>query len=340
LKQPGSFHSGRFPGKSGILKICIYGAGAIGGYLGAELSLAGFDVTLIARGPHLAAMRQNGLTLLIQGERKVAHVACTDDPAQVGPQDYVIVTLKAHSVIAIVDKMAALLGPDTSVVTAQNGVPWWYFYKLSGPWENQRLESADPGGRIWDRLRPQRAIGCVVYPSCEIVEPGVIQHVSGNRLMLGEPDGSKSPRALALSKALITAGFKAPVRPQIRDDIWLKLWGNVSFNPVSVLTLATLEQMCDHEGTRTVIRSIMVEAEAVAREVGVTFKVDVETRIGWAADVGAHKTSMLQDLEQGRPMEIDALVGTVAEMGRLVGVATPTIDTVLALVRLRARIAG
>ena len=322
------------------MKICIYGAGAIGGYLGAELALAGYDVTLIARGPHLEAMRQNGLTLLSQGEKKVAQVACTDDPATAGPQDFVILTLKAHSVTSIVEKMAPLLGPETPVVTAQNGIPWWYFYKLQGPWENQRLECADPGGHIWETLGPKRAIGCVVYPSCEMIEPGVIQHISGNRFMLGEPDGSKSPRALELSGALTKAGFKAPIRRKIRDDIWLKLWGNVSFNPVSVLTLATLEQICGDEATRAIISSIMSEAEAVGKKMGVTFLVDVETRIGWAADVGAHKTSMLQDLEKGRPMEIDALVGTVAEMGRLAGVATPTIDTVLALVRLRSHITG
>jgi 2-dehydropantoate 2-reductase len=319
------------------VKICIYGAGAIGGYLAAELALVGEGITVIARGPHLEAMRRDGLTLLIGDERKVAKVACTDDPAEAGPQDCVIITLKAHSVTAIVDKMAPLLGDETSVVTAQNGVPWWYFYKLPGDWENRRLETADPGGRIWDTLGPERAIGCVVYPSCEIVEPGVIQHVYGNRFMLGEPDGSKSPRVVELSRALVEAGLKAPVRTKIRDDIWLKLWGNVSFNPVSVLTLATLEQMCEDEGSRGVVATIMTEAEAVGKAVGVKFKIDVETRIGWAADVGAHKTSMLQDLEQGRPMETDALVGTVAEMGRMVGVATPTIDTILSLVRLRAR---
>jgi 2-dehydropantoate 2-reductase len=295
---------------------------------------------LIARGPHLEAIRKNGLTLLIDGQRKVSNVACTDDPTDAGPHDYVIVTLKAHSIPVVVDTMLPLLGPETPVVTAQNGVPWWYFYKLPGPWENHRLGSADPGGRIWKALGPERAIGCVVYPSCEIVEPGVVRHISGKRFMLGEPDGSKSQRVSALGQALTAAGFKAPVRTTIRDDIWLKLWGNVSFNPVSVLTLATLEQITSDEGARAVTREMMVEAEAVAKTLGVTFKVDVDTRIGWAADVGAHKTSMLQDLESGRPMEIDALVGTVAEMGRLVGAATPTIDMVLALVRLRARLAG
>ena len=322
------------------MKICIYGAGAIGGYLGAELALGGVDVTLIARGPHLEAMRTNGLTLLIGGEKKVAQVACTDDPAEAGPQDYVILTLKSHSVPAVVDKMAPLLGPGTAVVTAQNGIPWWYFFKLPGPWEGRHLESVDPGGHIRNTLGPERAIGCVVYPSCEIVEPGVVQHIDGKRFMLGEPDGSRSERVVALSEALTQSGFKAPVRKKIRDDIWLKLWGNLSFNPVSVLTLATLEQITGEKATRQVIRNMMVEAEAVATALGVKFSVDVDTRIGWAADVGAHKTSMLQDLEKGRPMEIDALVAAVAEMGRLVNVPTPTIDVVLALVKLRTRLAG
>jgi 2-dehydropantoate 2-reductase len=321
------------------MKICIYGAGAIGGYLGVELALSGSEVTLIARGPHLEAMRKNGLTLLIGGEKKNAKVACTDDPAEAGPQDYVILTLKAHSVSSIVDKMAPLLGGKTAVVTAQNGIPWWYFHKLAGPWEGQRLETVDPSGCIWDTLGPERAIGCVVYPACEVVEPGVIQHIDGKRLMVGEPDGSKSERIVLLSEALTASGFKAPIRKKIRDDIWLKLWGNVSFNPVSVVTLATLEQMTGDEATRGVIRNMMLEAEAVATALGVKFAVDVDTRIGWAADVGAHKTSMLQDLEKGRPMEIDALVAAVTEMGRLVEVPTPTIDVVLALLTLRSRVA-
>ena len=321
------------------MKICIYGAGAIGSYLGAELALAGYDVTLIARGPHLAAMQKNGLTLLIGDEKKVTNVRATDNPVDVGPQDYVFITLKAHSVLPIVEKITALLGRDTAIVTAQNGILWWYFYKLTGPWENHHLENADPGGRIWKTLGPERAMGCVVYPSCEIVEPGIVRHLYGNRFMVGEPDGSKSERAVALSKALRSAGLKAPVRQKIRDDIWLKLWGNVSFNPVSVLTHATLEEITGDKDARSVIRNMMLEAQAVATKLGVKFPVDVDKRIGWAADVGAHKTSMLQDLEMGRPMEIDALVASVVEMGRLVGVATPTIDVVLKLVRLRATLA-
>lgn len=321
------------------MKICIYGAGAIGGYLGAELADAGFNVTLIARGPHLAAMRERGLTLHIEGKTKNVRIACTDDPAEAGPHDYVIITLKAHSVPPIVEKMVPLLGPDTAVVTAQNGMPWWYFHNLEGPWKDKRLETVDPGGKVWETIGPERAIGCVVYPSCEIAEPGVIRHLNGKRFMLGEPDGCKSERVVALGKALTKAGLKAPVRPRIRDDIWLKLWGNVSFNPVSVLTHGTLKGMTEDAGVRAVIRSIMVEAEKVGHKLGVKFTVDVDTRIGWGADVGEHKTSMLQDLEMGRPMEIDALVASVAEMGRLVDVPTPTIDAVCALVKMRARIA-
>ncbi len=317
------------------MKICIYGAGAIGGYLGAQLALTGYDVSLIARGPHLEAIQKKGLILWIEGEKRVAKIRATDNPEELGQQDYVIITLKAHSVSPIVDKMSPLLGKDTAIVTAQNGILWWYFYKLAGSFENHRLESVDPGGRIWDKLGPNRVISCVVYPSSEIVEPGIIRHIDGKRFMLGELDGLKSDRVVALSVAFTAAGFKAPVRKKIRDDIWLKLWGNVSFNPVSVLTSTTLEQMAQDLAVRAVIRSMMVEAAAVAEKLDVKFLVDVDTRIGWAEDVGAHKTSMLQDFEKGRPMEIEALVGAVSEMAKLVGVSIPTVDTVLALLRLR-----
>lgn len=322
------------------MKICIYGAGAIGGLLGAQLARAGEEVTLIARGPHLAAMRENGLTLRIDGAEHNVRVAATDKPADAGPQDVVIVTVKAHSVAPIAEAMQPLFGPDTAVVTAMNGVPWWYFHKASGPHEGRRIQCLDPDGRL-ERLIPgSRVIGCVVYPAAEVVAPGIIQHGYGNRFMLGEPDGAKSARATRLSEAMGKAGFKAPVRPRIRDDIWVKLWGNLSFNPVSALTHATLDRIAGDPGTRAVIRRMMVEGEAVGTALGVKFGVDVDTRIGWAADVGAHKTSMLQDLELGRPMEIDALVTAVAEMGDLAGIDTPTIDMILALVIQRAREAG
>ena len=321
------------------MRICIYGAGAIGGYLGVQLTLAGEDVTLIARGPHLAAMRQNGLKLLIDGEERVAHPRCTDDPAEAGPQDYVIVTLKAHSVPGVVDVMQPLLGPDTAVVTATNGIPWWYFYGLEGQWRDHRLESVDPGGTQWDEIGPERAIGCVVYPATEVAEPGVIRHLDGNRFTLGEPTGDKTERVQALSQALISAGFRAPVR-DIRDELWVKLWGNLTFNPISALTLETLDVVATDPGTRGVARAMMLEAQAIGEKVGVRFKVDVDRRIDGTAAVGAHRTSMLQDLDKGRPMEIDALVSAVQEMGRLVDLPTPTVDVVLALVRQRARAAG
>lgn len=321
------------------MKICVYGAGAIGGYLGAELALSGADVTLIARGPHLAAMKENGVRLLTDGEERVAHPLCTDDPAEVGPQDYVIVTLKAHSVPAIVDVMQPLLGPDTAVVWAVNGVPWWYFHRLEGPWEDHRLESVDPDGSQWDKIGPERAIGCTVYPAVEVPEPGVIRHIEGNRFTLGEPSVEKTERVERLSKVLIEAGFRAPVR-RIRDEIWLKLWGNLCFNPISALTLETLDVVATDPGTRGVARAMMLEAQAIGEKLGVRFAVDVDKRIDGAAAVGAHRTSMLQDLDKGRPMEIDALVTAVQEMGRLVDEPTPTIDTVLALVQQRARAAG
>jgi 2-dehydropantoate 2-reductase len=317
------------------MKICIYGAGAIGAYLGAQLAATGCDVSFVARGPHLAAMRKNGLTLRIGGEEKNVAVTCTDNPAELGPQDYVILTLKAHSVIAIVDQIMPLLGPKTAIVTAQNGILWWYFHALPGPWENRHLESVDPGGRVWNALGADRAIGCVVYPSCEIVEPGIVKHIDGNRFMLGEPDGSKSDRVIALSRLMIEAGLKAPVRKKIRDDIWFKLLGNATFNPVSVLTGATLEQMGTDPDVHSVIYTMMDEAQNVATRFGVKFAMSIDKRIDGGTAVGAHKTSMLQDLEAGRPLELDALVASVAEMARLVDMPTPTIDAVLALARLK-----
>jgi 2-dehydropantoate 2-reductase len=319
------------------VKICIFGAGAIGGYLAARLAGSGCNVTLIARGPHLEAMKKTGLTLQIGDEQEVFAVNCTDDPSLPGPQDCIILALKAHSVLPIVDQIVPLLGPDTTIVTAQNGILWWYFYGLPGPWEGHHLESADPGGKIWDTLGPERAIGCVVYPSCEIVRPGVVRHLHGNRFMLGEPDGSKSERVVELGQILTAAGLKAPVRKKIRDDIWLKLLGNATFNPVSVLTHATLEQLGRDDTTRAIIRRMMSEAQNVALKLDVKFSMDIDRRINGAIEVGAHKTSMLQDFEHGRPLEIDALVGAVSELGRLVNVPTPTLDEILALVRLKIR---
>jgi len=321
------------------MKIAIYGAGAIGGYIAALLTQSGEEVSVIARGAHLAAIKANGLALDMNGERIVTHPVATDNPADLGEQDFVIVSLKAHSVPNVVDAMQPLLGENTAVVTAVNGVPWWYFHQLSGEWENRRIESVDPGGKQWDGIGPERAIGCVVYPACEISEPGVVRHIAGNRFTLGESSGEKTERVRALSKAMINAGFKAPVR-NIRDEIWVKLWGNLCFNPLSALTNATLDIVATDPGTRAVARNMMLEAQTIGEKLGVRFAIDVDKRIAGAAAVGAHTTSMLQDLTLGRPMEIDALVTAVQELGRIVDVKTPTIDTILPIIQQRGRIAN
>ncbi len=323
------------------MKICIFGAGAIGGYMGVKLAQAGADVSLVARGPHLAAMKDKGLTLIEEDKDPVTvPVTASDNPADLGPQDYVIVTLKAHSVPPVVDKMQPLIGDDTTIVSGVNGVPWWYFHKIGTDLEGTRLETVDPGNAQWNGFGPDRVLGCVVYPAAEVSEPGTIKHIEGNRFSLGEPDGSKSDRAMALSKALSAAGLKAPVRPRLRDEIWVKLWGNLSFNPISALTHATLDVLCTDPGTRAVARGMMVEAQEIAEKLGVKFPIDVDRRIDGGAAVGAHRTSMLQDLDAGRPMEIDALVGSVQELGRVTNTPTPTIDTVLALIQLRGKSAG
>lgn len=322
------------------MKICIFGAGAIGGYMGAKLAQAGADVSLVARGPHLKAMNENGLRLIEESGETTVNVTASDNAADLGPQDYVIVTLKAHSVPAVVSHMQPLIGGNTTIVSGVNGVPWWYFHKVGGDLEGTRLQTVDPGNAQWDGFGPDRVLGCVVYPAAEVIEPGVVKHIEGNRFSLGEPDGSKSERATALSKALSVAGLKAPVRPKIRDEIWIKLWGNLSFNPISALTHATLDVLCTDPATREVARNMMLEAQTIAEKLGVKFPIDVDRRIQGGADVGAHRTSMLQDLDQGRPMEIDALVGSVKELGRVTDTQTPTIDTVLALIALRAKTAG
>jgi 2-dehydropantoate 2-reductase len=322
------------------MKVCIYGAGAIGGYLGVQLAHAGADVSLVARGAHLAAMRKDGLKLLIDDEERIARPRCTDDPSELGPQDYVIVTLKAHQVSDVLEAMQPLLGPDTAIVTAYNGIPYWYFHRHGGRLEGTTLGSIDPGARQWCMLGPERAIGCIVYPATELIAPGVIKHDYGDRFPIGEPSGQSTPRIERLSALMAEAGLRAPVLDNIRDEIWLKLWGNVCFNPISALTLATLDIIASDTGTRAVSRQIMLEAQAIAERLGVHFRVDIERRIDGAGAVGAHKTSMVQDLERGRPLEIDPLVTVVQEIGRLLGIATPTIDTVLALVQQRARIAG
>ena len=322
------------------MKIAIFGAGAIGGYLGAKLAKAGVDVTLIARGPHLAAIKANGLTLHTLDESFTVRPSATDDPASAGEQDFVFLTIKSNSAPGIAASLKPMLGENTGVVTAMNGLPFWYFHKLGGPHEGRRLQAVDPDDLMWRHIGPQRAIGCVLDPAATIEAPGIIRHTYSDRVPIGEPDGTRSDRIQALSKAMIAAGLKAPVRPRIRTDIWIKLWGNVCFNPLSALTGATLDVLATDKDLAPLVTALMSEARAVGESLGIDFLIDTQKRIAGAAEAGAHKTSMLQDLESGRPMEIDPIVGAVVEIGRMLNVPTPTIDIVLALVRRRAIEAG
>jgi 2-dehydropantoate 2-reductase len=318
------------------MKIAVVGAGAIGGYLGAKLSLAGEDITFIARNKNLAAINAHGFKLILEdgSEQHATHVRAVQAMAEAGPQDAVLLTVKAHQVKDLLPELRALFGPETMVVTMINGLPGWYFHKLAGPYEGRQLESVDPGGVIARHIEPERVIGSVVYPAAELVAPGVVKVIEGNRFTLGEPDGSRSARVEALSQALMRAGFKAPISKDIRGEIWVKLWGNLSFNPISALTHATLQDICRFPATRELAASMMREAQALAEKLGVEFKVSLDKRIAGAEAVGAHKTSMLQDVEAGRALELEALVGSVRELGRLTGTPTPTIDAVYALASL------
>ena len=319
------------------MKICVFGAGAIGGYLAVQLATAGHDVCVVARGPHLRAIQKQGLKLVLQGQEKIARLAAYDDPSAFGVQDVVICALKSHQAYEAAPLFAPLLGDSTTVVTAMNGIPWWYFYKSGGPFEGRNLESVDVGGRQWNAIGPERAIGCVVDPACEVVEPGVVVHEEFNRFTLGEPDGSRSRRVVELSEAFIEAGFDAPIRDNIRWNIWLKLSGNVCFNPISVLTGATLDRIVGDPALRSLCKTMMLETRAVHEALGIHIKAEmVERRLDAAGTVIGHKMSMLQDLERGRTMEIDALITVVQELGRLTGVATPVTDMVLALVKHKA----
>lgn len=322
------------------MKVCIFGAGAIGGYMAVMMKQGGVDVSLVARGAHLAAIKANGLKLLIGGEERVAQIPATSDPKELGPQDFIIVGLKAHQAWESAEQMKPLFGPNTAVVTAQNGVPWWYFYGLDDKFSSLRLQSVDPGNRQWNAIGPERVIGATVYPATEITEPGVIKHIYGDQFGIGEPNRKPSARLQALSDTLTQGGLKPRIYDDIRDDIWIKLWGNLCFNPISALTHATLDIVATDPGTRAVARNMMVEAQRIGEHFGAKFRVDVERRINGAAGVGAHRTSMLQDLDKKRPLEIDALLTAVQEMGRLASVQTPYIDTVLALVQQMGRSNG
>ena len=321
-----------------MTRICVFGAGAIGGYVGARLARqADAEVSLVARGPHLAAMQANGLTVKQGSDSFTVHPRVTSDPNTLGHQDFVIVALKAYALPSVLDQLQPLLGRDTAILFAQNGMPWWYFHQHGGPFEGHTIESVDPQGEIWKRLGPERALGTVVWQAAAMEAPGVIVHAYGERMPIGEPSGEKTGRAMLLSRFLVDAGIKSPVRGNLRDEIWLKLWGNLSFNPVSVLTQGTLLQLATDAGTRRVIFNMMQEARAVAQALGIEFSVDTNDRIEMAAKVGNHRTSMLQDVDAGRATELDCLLGAVIELAKLVGIATPTLDLVYDLAKYRSR---
>ena len=315
------------------------GAGAIGGMLGVKLALSGHEVSLILRGANLQAVQENGLMLIEESgnELLAKPIRATSNIAEVGAQDVVILGLKAHQVAAVAPELPTLMHSATRVVTMQNGIPWWYFHKLPGEYTGMPVRSVDPDGLIARSIPIDSVIGSVVYPASEVIRPGVIKVIEGNRFTLGEIDGSDTPSIRAISDAFKAAGFKAPVSGDIRSEIWLKLWGNLSFNPISALTHATLEDICTHAPTRQLAASMMTEAQAIGEKLGVQFKVSLEKRIAGAQAVGQHKTSMLQDVEQGRALELQALVASVMQMGQMTGTPTPTIDAVYALASLLAK---
>jgi 2-dehydropantoate 2-reductase len=321
------------------MKYCVVGAGSIGGFVGAKLALAGEDVTLVARGANLQAIRAQGMRVIMaDGTDHVARdIRAAATPAEAGPQDVVILGLKAHQVAPFASEIVALCHENTLVMPMQNGIPWWYFQRHGGEFEGRVVTSVDPEGAIAAAVDPRRILGCVVYPACERAAPGVVRHIEGDRFALGELDGTPSDRANAVAASFAQAGLKAPILDNIRAEIWLKLWGNLTFNPISALTHSTLVDICQFPLTRELAAGMMREAQAVANRLGITFRVSLEKRIAGAERVGKHKTSMLQDVEGGRDPEIDALVGSVIEVGRIVGEPTPHIEAVFALVKLLAR---
>jgi 2-dehydropantoate 2-reductase len=323
------------------MKFCVFGAGAIGGFLAVELASSGQEVCVVARGAHLTAIQERGIKLVSRGREKVARVAAAEDPSVFGVQDVVICALKAHQAYDCAGAFAPLFGPATTLLPAMNGIPWWYFYRDGGRFEGHHLESVDPGGRQWNAIQPARVIGCVVEPACEVIAPGVIVHHDLNRFIIGEPDGSRSSRVLELAEALTAAGFDAPVRDNIRWNIWLKLWGNVCLNPISALTGATLDRIVGEPALRALCKTMMLETKAVNEALGVQIPEEMaERRLVVAGTLVGHKMSMLQDLERGRRLEIDALVTAVQELGSLTGTPTPVVDAVLALVQARAKARG
>ncbi len=317
------------------MKICVVGAGAIGGFMGARLAQRDHEISLIARGPHLAAIRQDGLRLLQDNEEIVArNVVATDDIGELPVQDVVLLALKSHQIVSVLDRLPGIIGPETVMVTLQNGIPWWYFQKLPGTYEDRIVETVDPGGVLLKSINPDCLLGCIAYPAALIAEPGVIRHVEGIRFPLGELGGNLSERANRVSEALVDAGFKSPVLEDIRSEIWLKLWGNLSFNPISAMTHSTLEAICRFPLTRELAATMMTEAMEVAEKLGASFRVSLERRIEGAEKVGKHKTSMLQDVEAGKPLEIDGMLGVVIELAQMTGTPIPTLKAVYACVSL------
>ncbi len=318
------------------MRICVVGAGAIGGFMGGKLALAGEDVTLIARGPHLAAIKAAGLKLELEdgSEQTAKDIKATSDITAAGPQDLVILALKAHQIEAVAADLSSLFDGDTAVVTVQNGIPWWYFQRHGGEFDGRRLETLDPRGVLESHLEPERLIGCIAHPATDKPAPGVIRQVEGNRFPLGELDGSKSGRIKNIADVFTNAGFKSRVVTDIRAHIWLKVWGNLSFNPISALTRATLVDICRFPETRALAERMMREAQEIAEKLGITLRITIEKRIAGAENVGAHKTSMLQDLEAGRPLELEPLVAAVMELGRLTDTPTPSIDAIYASTKL------
>ena len=318
------------------MRFLIAGAGAIGAYIGARMAQAGFDVTLFARGPHLRAMQENGVQVNSSDGNFVAHPTIAASLEEVGPVDVVFLGVKAHGLTQLAPHLKQVLGPDTTVVSTQNGIPWWYFQGFGGEWDGLRLERVDPGGVISSAIEAQRVVGSIVYFSTEITSPGVIQHVEGNRISIGEPDGSRSERVRRIAEALIASGLRCPISARLRQEIWVKVLGNASLNPVSALTRATIVQMVRDPGVCSVIRNIMEEVEAVSNKLGMDLPVSIDQRIAGAEKVGEHKTSMLQDLEAGRPMELEALVGAVVELGERLGLPMTYTRTIYSCAKLLA----
>jgi 2-dehydropantoate 2-reductase len=312
------------------MRIAVLGAGAIGAYVGAALARGGADVHLIARGDNLDAIRRSGVRVRSPRGDFEAHPPATDDSREVGPVDFVFLGLKAHSYASCGSMLEPLLQEDTAVVPAQNGIPWWYFHRLEGPYEGRRIEAVDPRGAVSRAIPPERAIGCVAFPGTALAEPGVVEHYEGTRFSIGEPDGSISERCSRFSEAMIAGGLKCPVEERLRDDIWVKLMGNVAFNPLSILTRATLAAMCGHEPTRALVARIMGESLEIARAVGADPSISIERRMEGAEGVGEHKPSTLQDLEAGKPLELAALVDAVVELADLTGVEAPSLRAVAA----------